>query len=197
MRTRLEAGPTTPRLRTLPYLAPSESYSVNFTGIVNATIGDPISVNATLLYDDVANRSIGPKFTEWVDDVQAPPPLRSDLTSVLAVFSFAVVAIVAAIVIAPILGERNLTIDEVFLVHRSGVLIQHLRQGSTPDLRKDDDPSRRCSSRSRISSAIRSTRRRRSTSCRSRVGRPRASEAGTSSSRPWSRAATRGISSRR
>jgi len=112
---------------------------VNFTGIVNATIGDPISVNATLLYDDVANRSIGPKFTEWVDDVQAPPPLRSDLTSVLAVFSFAVVAIVAAIVIAPILGERNLTIDEVFLVHRSGVLIQHLRQGSTPDLRKDDD----------------------------------------------------------
>ena len=135
----LDVGTTTPRLRTLPYLAPSESDSVNFTGIVNATIGDPISVNATLLYDDVANRSIGPKFAEWVDDVQAPPPLRSDLTSVLAVFSFAVVAIVAAIVIAPILGERNLAIDEVFLVHRSGVLIRHLRRGSTPDLRKDDD----------------------------------------------------------
>src|SRR2546428_633918 len=100
----LDVGITTPRLRTLPYLAPSESDSVNFTGIVNATVGEPISVNATLLYDDVANRSIGPKFAEWVDDVQAPPPLRSDLTSVLAVFSFAVVAIVAAIVIAPILG---------------------------------------------------------------------------------------------
>ena len=135
----LDVGITTPRLRTLPYLAPSESDSVNFTGIVNATVGEPISVNATLLYDDVANRSIGPKFAEWVDDVQAPPPLRSDLTSVLAVFSFAVVAIVAAIVIAPILGERSLTIDEVFLVHRSGVLIQHVRRGSAPDLRKDDD----------------------------------------------------------
>ena len=138
----LDVGATTPRLIVLSYLSPSENYGVNFTGIVstrNATVGDPISVNATVLYDDVANRSIGPKFAEWVDDVQSPPPLRSDLTSVLAVFSFALVAIVAAIVLAPILGERNLAIDEVFLVHRSGVLIQHLRRGSAPDLRQDDD----------------------------------------------------------
>ena len=138
----LDVGTTTPRLLTLPYLAPSESDSVNFTGIVstrNATIGEPISVNATLLYDDVSNRSIGPKFAEWINDVQAPPPLQSDLTSVLAVLSFALIAILAAVLVAPILGERNLTIDEVFLVHRSGVLIQHLRRESAPDLRKDDD----------------------------------------------------------
>lgn len=138
----LEVGNTTPRLLTLPYLAPSESDIVDFTGIVstrNATVGDLISVNATLLYDDVANRSIGPKFAEWVDDVQAPPPLTSDPTFALAVLSFALVAILAAVLIAPILGERSLAIDEVFLMHRDGVLIQHLRRGSTPDLRKDDD----------------------------------------------------------
>ncbi|HLQ42191.1 MAG TPA: hypothetical protein VK189_04995 [Thermoplasmata archaeon] len=138
----LDVGMTTPRLIVLSYLTPSENVNVNFTGIVsptNATVGDPISVNATVLYEDVANRSIGPKFAEWVYDVQAPPPLRSDLLSVLAVLSFALVAIVAAVLLAPILGERSLAIDEVFLVHRSGVLIQHLRGRSAPDLRKDDD----------------------------------------------------------
>jgi hypothetical protein len=138
----LDFGITTPRLIVLSYLSPSDNYEVNFTGIVstkNATIGDRISVNATVLYDDVANRSIGPKFAEWVDNVVAPPPLRTDVTSVLAVFSFALVAIVTAIVLAPLLGERNLVIDEVFLMHRSGALIQHLRRGTAPDLRKDDD----------------------------------------------------------
>src|SRR5439155_798161 len=65
------------------------------------------------------------------------PPLRTDLTSLLAVLAFALLAILAATLIAPVLGERNLVIDEVFLVHRSGILIQHLSRG--PGLRKDDD----------------------------------------------------------
>ncbi len=137
----LEVGSATPRLLVLSYLTPSENVNVNFTGIVssNATIGDPVWVNATVLYDDVANRSIGPKFDEQLFTVQAPPPLRTDLTSVLAVLAFALLAILAAVLIAPVLGERNLTIDEVFLVTRSGILIQHLSQGSGPGLRKDDD----------------------------------------------------------
>src|SRR3989442_8478106 len=135
----LEVGSATPRLLVLSYLTPSENVNVNFTGIVssNATIGDPVWVNATVLYDDVANRSVGPKFDERLFTVQAPPPLRTDLTSVLAVLAFALLAILAAVLIAPVLGERNLTIDEVFLVHRSGILIQHLSRG--PGLRKDDD----------------------------------------------------------
>ena len=135
----LEVGSATPRLLVLSYLTPSENVNVNFTGIVssNATIGDPVWVNATVLYEDMANRSIGPKFDERLLTVQAPPPLRTDLTSVLAVLAFALLAILAAVLIAPVLGEGNLTIDEVFLVHRSGILIQHLSRG--PGLRKDDD----------------------------------------------------------
>lgn len=135
----LEVGSATPRLLVLSYLTPSENVNVNFTGIVssNATVGDPVWVNATVLYEDMANRSIGPKFDEELFTVQAPPPLRTDLTSVVAVLAFALLAILAAVLIAPVLGERNQTIDEVFLVYRSGVLIQHLSQG--PGLRKDDD----------------------------------------------------------
>src|SRR5206468_2377922 len=131
----------TPRWVNLSQLTPSENVDVNFTGIVssNATVGDPVWVNATVLYEDVANRSIGPKFDERLLTVQAPPPLRTDLTSVLAVLAFALLAILAAVLIAPVLGERNLTIDEVFLVHRSGILIQHLGRGPGPGLRKDDD----------------------------------------------------------
>jgi len=137
----LEVGSATPRLLVLSYLTPSENVNVNFTGIVssNATVGDPVWVNATVLYEDMANRSIGPKFDERLLTVQAPPPLRTDLTSVIAVLAFALLAILAAVLIAPVLGERNLMIDEVFLVHRSGILIQHLSRGSGPDLRKDDD----------------------------------------------------------
>jgi len=137
----LEVGSGTPRLLNLSYLTPSENVNVTFTGIVssNATVGDPVWVNATVLYEDMANRSIGPKFDEQILTVEAPPPLRSDLTSVLAVLAFALLAIVAAVLIAPALGERNLTIDEVFLVHRSGILIQHLSRGPGPGLRKDDD----------------------------------------------------------
>ncbi len=136
----LEVGAGTPRLIVLGNLTPSENVNVNFTGIVsvsNATVGDPVWVNATLLYEDVSNRSIGPKFDQLLFTVEAPPPLRTDLTSVLAVLAFALLAILAAVLIAPVLGERNLAIDEVFLVHRSGILIQHLSRG--PGLRKDDD----------------------------------------------------------
>src|SRR5207249_2030640 len=149
----LEVGSATPRLLVLSYLTPSENVNVNFTGIVssNSTIGDPVRVNATVLYDDVANRSIGPKFDEQLFTVQAPPPLRTDLTSVLAVLAFALLAILAAVLIAPVLGERNLTIDEVFLVTRSGILIQHLSQGSGPGLRKDDDLGNR--KRTRLNSS--------------------------------------------
>src|SRR2546426_210890 len=55
----LEVGSATPRLLVLSYLTPSENVNVNFTGIVssNATVGDPVWVNATVLYEDMANRS--------------------------------------------------------------------------------------------------------------------------------------------
>lgn len=135
----LDVGNSTPRWLNLSYLTPSENVNVTFTGIVssNATVGDPVWVNATVLYEDAANRSIGPKFDERLFTVQAPPPLRTDLTSVVAVLAFALLAILAAVLIAPVVGGRNLTIDEVFLVHRSGTLIQHVSRG--PGVRKDDD----------------------------------------------------------
>src|SRR3989475_7468538 len=85
----------------------------------------------------MANQAIGPRFTERVLPVQTPPPLGPDVSSVAAVLAFALLAILAAVLAAPILGERSLTIDEVFLVHRSGILIQHLSRGA--GVKRDDD----------------------------------------------------------
>jgi len=135
----LDVANTTPRLIVRANLTPSEFVTVTFPGIIeNAALsGDLVWVNATLTYADMANQSIGPRFTERVLTVQTPPPLGPDVSSVAAVLAFALLAILAAVLAAPILGERSLTIDEVFLVHRSGILIQHLSRGT--GVKRDDD----------------------------------------------------------
>jgi hypothetical protein len=135
----LEAGNSTPRLILRDNLTPTETVSVTFPGIVapGTAIGDLVWVNATLTYADSANRTIGPRFAQQVLTVQAPPALRPDLSSVLAILAFALLAILAAVLVPIVHGERNLAIDEVFLMHRSGILIQHLSRG--PALKKDDD----------------------------------------------------------
>ena len=135
----LDVANTTPRLIVRANLTPSELVSVTFPGIVagGAGNGDLVWVNATLLYADMANRSIGPGFAEQVLSIRVPPPLGPDVSSVAAVLAFALLAILAAVFAAPVLGERSLTIDEVFLVHRSGILIQHLSRGA--GVKRDDD----------------------------------------------------------
>src|SRR5207247_9978729 len=94
----LDVGKRSWRSSPRTTLTPSENINVTFTAIVNAnaTVGDPIWVNATVVYEDISNRSIGPKFDQLIFTVQAPPPLRTDLTSVLAVLAFALLALLAA-----------------------------------------------------------------------------------------------------
>ena len=133
----LDAG-STPRFIALDNLTPSENQVVNFTGIVQerAPAGGAVWINATVLYRDIANRSIGPKFEERAVPI-ASAAIQPDARLILAITAFALLAIVAAILVVPAIGERKLEIDEVFLMHRSGILIQHLNRG--PGLRKDDD----------------------------------------------------------
>ncbi len=53
------------------------------------------------------------------------------------IVAFGILTIVVAIALSAGLGERRIVIDEVFLMHRSGILIQHMSRGA--ELRKDDD----------------------------------------------------------
>jgi hypothetical protein len=134
----LDVGNSTPRFMARANLTPGETVGVTFPAIVSgrAAVGDQVWVNATLEYNDVAGRPIGPKFEEQRIAVLAPPAPAA-FSYVLAIAAFALVGVLAAVVVGPILGERSLRIDEVFLVHRNGTLIRHVRRG--PGSRKDDD----------------------------------------------------------
>jgi len=120
-------------------LTPRSSVSVNITAIVSegAPIGTQVWLNASLVYEDATNRSIGPRFARGILTVAAPPPFQPNFTNVIVIVAFGILAIVIAVGLSAGLGERRIVIDEVFLMHRSGILIQHMSRG--PDLRKDDD----------------------------------------------------------
>ena len=120
-------------------LTPRSSVIVNISAIVtdDAPIGGQVWVNATLEYEDATNRSIGPKLARGILTVSALPPFQPNFTNVLVIVAFGILTVVVAIALSAGLGERRIVIDEVFLMHRSGILIQHTSQG--PDLRKDDD----------------------------------------------------------
>ena len=120
-------------------LTPGSSMNVIRRAIVNASVplGTEVGINATLTYRDATNRSIGPNVAETALTVTAAPLFQPNLGNIVVISAFGVLAILVAIAVNPILGERKLVIDEVFLMHRSGILIQHLSRG--PGLRKDDD----------------------------------------------------------
>ncbi|HYT00889.1 MAG TPA: hypothetical protein VEO20_09515 [Thermoplasmata archaeon] len=120
-------------------LTPGSSMNVIRRAIVNASVplGTEVGINATLTYRDATNRSIGPNVAEAALTVTAAPLFQPNLGNIVVISAFGVLTILVAIAVNPILGERKLVIDEVFLMHRSGILIQHLSRG--PGLRKDDD----------------------------------------------------------
>lgn len=119
-------------------LSPQSSMNAELTAFVEAGApGSRVWINATVVYRDVDNHTAGPKLVEFFVDVLATNPLPLSLATVLAVIAFALLSIFGAAMVVPALGEREVNIDEVFLMHRSGILIRHLSHG--PGLRKDDD----------------------------------------------------------
>ena len=135
----LQINASTPLVYRNYTLTPRSSVIVNISAIVSegAPIGIQVWINATLVYEDATNRSIGPRLARGILTVAAPPPFQSNFTNVLVIVAFGILTIVVAIALSAGLGERRIVIDEVFLMHRSGILIQHMSEG--PDLRKDDD----------------------------------------------------------
>jgi len=101
----------------------------------NATVGSRIGIRAVLRYDDVNLRPVGPLERSVSLEVRPSEfvPAESVLVAVAA-FALAVVGTVVALLVA---GQRRIDIDEVFLVHRSGIMIQHYSPASS--LKKDDD----------------------------------------------------------
>lgn len=101
----------------------------------NATVGARIGIRAVLRYDDVNLRPVGP--IERSVSLEVLPSEFLSAGSVLvaaAAFALAVVGTVVAFLVA---GQGRIAIDEVFLMHRNGIMIQHYSPASS--LTKDDD----------------------------------------------------------
>ena len=123
----------------LSQLIPEDSLNVTISVIVldTATGPDPVGIDVALSYYDVSDRFISPERFRAVVPLLIPSPLPPNPSTYAAIISFAFAAVLGAILIVPIVGQRGVEIDEVFLIHRSGILIRHVSRG--PDLRKDDD----------------------------------------------------------
>ena len=134
----LRLGPGSPPLtKTAANLTPGSTLAYEIQVIVqdNTTPGTLVGIRASLAYEDfngyplrLENRS-APIYIRVGDVVSGP--------NLIAGAAIGLVAIVATLVVLLYLGQRRLTIEEAFLMHRSGVLLHHVSRN--PDLRKDDD----------------------------------------------------------
>lgn len=123
---------------TYPSLPPQALLSVNLSAIVadNLTTGSVVGIHVWLRYYDFNGHGIGPV------EASSPPiyVVQSTVLStpnLLAGAAIGLVAILSTLVVLLYMGQRKIVIDEVFLMHKSGVLLRHVSQ--EPTLRKDDD----------------------------------------------------------
>ena len=111
--------------------------TLEFRAIVPADspLGTRLGLTVRLLYEDFDGRAVRPAPVTRLLTVQERPLLATGNAIVAAVI--AVVAIAAVLGLLLILGQRNLRIEELFLMHRSGILLLHVSRSSA--LEKDDE----------------------------------------------------------
>lgn len=115
-----------------------QGFGFRATVAPNATAGDFLAVMATLEYRDFDGRALAPQ-TRWAP-LKIEPPAWAFTLNVLVVLVGAMIALsalLAARAASLWLGQSNLRIEELFLMHRSGILIQHASRTSA--LQKDDE----------------------------------------------------------
>jgi hypothetical protein len=129
----------TPLAYDLAQLIPEDSLNVSISVVVldTATGPDSVGIEATLSYYDISDRFISPDRVRATVPLLIPSPFPPNPSTYAAIISFAFAAVMGTVLIVPIFGQRAVEIDEVFLMHRSGVLIRHVSR--VPGLRKDDD----------------------------------------------------------
>lgn len=136
--TWLHLGPGSPPLTTTAEnLTPQSVLAYSIQAIVedNATPGTIVGIRALLTYKDFNGHPLD------LETRSAPIYIRAEdvvsPTNLLVGATIGVGAIVATLVVLVYVGQRKLEIDEAFLIHRSGVLIQHVGRGQ--ELSKEDD----------------------------------------------------------
>lgn len=134
----LRLGPGSPNLTTnTTDLTPKSTLAYSIQVIVEnyATPGTVVGIHAVISYDDFNGHPLRfengstPIYVR-AGDIVSPPNLIAGAAIGLA-------AVVTSLVVLLYFGQRKIEIEEVFLMHRNGVLIHHVSRNS--DLKKDDD----------------------------------------------------------
>ncbi|MGQ0798297.1 MAG: hypothetical protein ACT4OI_10625 [Methanobacteriota archaeon] len=118
-------------------LTPNSTAGGTFEAILagDATVGARVGVRAVLRYDDVNLRPVGP--LERSVSFEVLPSAFLSAGSVLVAAAALILAVVGTVVALLVAGQGRITIDEVFLMHRNGIMIQHYSRASS--LTKDED----------------------------------------------------------
>ena len=129
--------PGTPRVRyaNASALTNGSHVAVEFNAVVpsDATIGSADALRAYLTYDDPDGRPIA--YPPYAVSLTVRAPSTFDLIAVAVLTgAFAVLLTVGGLLFA---GQRGLRIEEVFLMHRNGVLLEHKSRSTS--LRKDEE----------------------------------------------------------
>ncbi len=121
-----------------PTLVPLANLSVSLEAIVASDLssGTVVGIHVLLSYRDFNGHAIGPMEASSSPLYVVQPSALSG-SSLLAGALIGLGAILTTLVVLLYVGQRKIVIDEVFLMHKNGILLRHVSQ--QPELGKDDD----------------------------------------------------------
>ena len=121
----------------VPELTSGSAQGLEFEVLLptNSSAGESLLIRLVFAYEDYDRRPV-PSITLDAAIVVLPTAIVPP-EGLLAALAALVLPVLGAIIVLLFLGQRRLRIDEVFLMHRSGLLIHHQSRG--PALKKDDD----------------------------------------------------------
>ncbi len=114
--------------------------SVTLMVDTGVSIGTDLINTVTLTYTDSSGRSIGGNFDSVIVGVRLPPPPPNGGGGIPAWLAAAFVVATIVIIIGGLLYIKRGTatyIDDVFLLHRDGLLIKHFARRLNPDVDSD------------------------------------------------------------
>jgi hypothetical protein len=125
-------------VRNITELLPGSNVTINLQAIVasDAVPGTTLAVRANLTYDDFNRHPIGPIEVSSAPLTVAGANLIS-VPNLIVGAGIGLGTVLVAMVTLLYLGQRRLSIDEAFLMHRNGALVRHATR--VRGLQRDDD----------------------------------------------------------
>jgi hypothetical protein len=133
---RLEVGQGL--VRSVAELPPGSNMTLSLQAVVvsSVAVGSTLGIRANLTYEDFNSHPVGPLAVSSGPLTVAGATLFS-VPNLIVGAGIGLGAVLVVMVTLLYLGQRSLSIDEAFLMHRSGALVRHATR--VRGLKRDDD----------------------------------------------------------